>query len=54
VLKYRTDVLDVQVAINALNRFWKFTGIVVLIWLIVTSVLASMIYLLGLSVPVPN
>jgi len=54
VLKYRLDVQDIQLAMKSLNRFWKFTGIVVLIWLIVTSLLFSMIYLLGLSVPMPS
>ena len=54
VLKYRLEAQDIQFAMKSLNRVWKFTGIVVLIWLIVTSLLFSMIYLLGLSIPLPG
>ena len=54
VLKYRLDAQDIQLAMKSLNRVWKFTGIVVLIWLIITSLLFSMIYLLGLSIPLPG
>ena len=54
VLKYRLNSEDVHLAMKSLNRFWKFTGIVVLIWLIVTSLLFTMIYLLGLSIPIPG
>jgi len=54
VLKYRLTSEDIHLAMKSLNRFWKFTGIVVLIWLIVTSLLFTMIYLLGLSIPIPG
>jgi len=54
VLKYRLTAEDIQQAMQSLNRFWKFTGIVVLIWLIVTSLFFTMIYLLGLGIPIPG
>ena len=52
VLNYRLTAEDNHRAMQSLNRFWKFTGIVVLIWLIVTSLFFMMIYLLGLGIPI--
>ncbi len=52
VLNYRLTAEDNQRAMQSLNRFWKFTGMVVLIWLVVTSLFFMMIYLLGLGIPV--
>jgi len=52
VLRYRSEPLDVQRAALALGRFWTFTGITTLSWLIVFTVFVSMMYLLGLSVPI--
>jgi hypothetical protein len=51
VLVYRSETNDLDRALQALVRFWKFTAIVVLVWLIIVSILGSIIYLLGLSVP---
>ena len=51
VLVYRSETNDLDRALQALVRFWKFIAIVVLVWLIIVSILGSIIYLLGLSVP---
>ena len=51
VLVYRSETNDIDRALQALVRFWKFTAVVVLVWLIIVSILGSIIYLLGLSVP---
>lgn len=51
VLKYRHSTSDFVAAANAGNLFWKFTGIVVLVWLVSVSAMVLMVYLLGLSIP---
>ena len=51
VLRYRCETEDLKLAIQTLSRFWKFTGITVLCWIVIFSIFASMLYLLGLSVP---
>lgn len=52
VLAYRSETDDIQRALRTLVRFWKFTAVVVLVWLIIVSGLSSIIYLLGLSIPI--
>lgn len=52
VLAYRSETEDIQRALKTLVRFWNFTAVVVLVWLIIVSLLTSIIYLLGLSVPI--
>ncbi len=52
VLIYRSETYDIERALQTLVRFWKFTAIVILVWLIIVTVLGSIIYLLGLSIPI--
>ncbi len=52
VLAYRSETYDIQRALLTLVRFWKFTAIVALVWIIIVSILSSIIYLLGLSIPI--
>lgn len=52
VLVYRSVTYDIERALQTLVRFWKFTAVVVLIWLIIVTILGSIIYLLGLSIPI--
>ncbi len=52
VLLYRSATYDIERALQSLVRFWKFTAIVVLVWLIIVTILGSIIYLLGLSLPI--
>lgn len=51
VLQYRSEAKDIDQGLLTLVRFWKFTAIVVLVWLIIVTILSSTIYLLGLSIP---
>ena len=52
VLIYRSETTDIERALKSLVRFWKFTAIVVLVWLIIVTILGSILYLLGLSIPI--
>lgn len=52
VLIYRSETADIARALQSLVRFWKFTAIVVLVWLIIVTILGSILYLLGLSIPI--
>ena len=52
VLIYRSETTDIARALQSLVRFWKFTAIVVLVWLIIVTILGSILYLLGLSIPI--
>ncbi len=52
VLIYRSETTDIERALQILVRFWKFTAIVVLVWLIIVTILGSILYLLGLSIPI--
>ena len=49
VLLYRNELSDQERAIQALVRFWRYTAVVVLVWLIILTLLGSALYLLGLS-----
>jgi hypothetical protein len=51
VLQYRSEAKDIDQGLSTLVRFFKFTAIVVLVWLIIVTILGSIIYLLGLSTP---
>ena len=51
-LIYRSTTSDIERALQTLVRFWKFTATVVLVWLIIVTILGSIIYLLGLSIPI--
>ena len=52
VLIYRSETTDIERALKSLVRFWKFTAIVVLVWLIIVTILGSILDLLGLSIPI--
>ena len=52
VLFYRSATNDIARALQTLVRFWRFTAIVVLVWLVIVTILGSIIYLMGLSIPI--
>lgn len=54
VLRYRQEDHDKRLALRALGRFWKFSGIVVLVMLIALAIFVAMFVMLGLSIPLPN
>lgn len=53
-LKSRRQTNYLMSATDAANRFWKFAGLALAIWIIATPIIVLIGYLISLTIPVPS